>query len=70
MNKILKYILTGAGLFVLTNGSTNLEEQVLDETFSSIVSEKDAANGLIAPVYALLPTIYQHTTYFALQQIS
>ena len=70
MNKILKYILTAAGFFVLTNACTNLEEQVLDETFSSIVSEKDAANGLIAPVYALLPTIYQHTTYFALQQIS
>lgn len=57
-------------MFFLTNACTDLEEQVLDESFNTTVSEKDAANGVIAPVYALLPNIYQHTTYFSLQEIS
>lgn len=70
MNKKLIRIFTIVGVLFTANACTNLEEQVLDESFSTIVSEKDAANGVIAPVYALLPTIYQHTTYFALQEIS
>jgi starch-binding outer membrane protein, SusD/RagB family len=70
MNKKLTIIFAAIGLFFIGNSCTDLEEKVLDESFSTIVSEKDAANGVIAPVYALLPTIYQHTTYFALQEIS
>jgi starch-binding outer membrane protein, SusD/RagB family len=70
MNKKLSIIFTVIGVLFFANACTNLEEQVLDESFNTTVSEKDAANGVIAPVYALLPTIYQHTTYFALQEIS
>jgi starch-binding outer membrane protein, SusD/RagB family len=70
MNKKLIRIFTVVGVLFTANACTNLEEKVLDESFSTIVSEKDAANGVIAPVYALLPNIYQHTTYFALQEIS
>ena len=66
MKKITSLLLIAASL----TACTNLEEQVLDETFQTNVAEKDIAPGLIAPVYALLPTIYQHTTYFALQQIT
>ncbi len=49
---------------------TNLEEVVLDETFTSNLSEKQAADGIMAPVYARLPDIFTHTNYFALQEIS
>ena len=34
------------------------------------LTDKQLAEGTIAPVYAVLPTIFQHTTYFALQEIS
>jgi hypothetical protein len=51
-------------------GCTKLNEQILDESSITGQSDKQIADGLIAPVYALLPTIFQHTTYFALQEIS
>ncbi len=49
---------------------TNLEEVVLDESFTSNLSEKQAADGIMAPVYARLPDIFLHTNYFAIQEIS
>lgn len=59
-----------AGLFLAANSCTKLEEKVLDESLGSTLTAKEAADGILAPVYALLPTIYQHTTYFALQEIT
>ena len=70
MKKKISLILTVAGLLMFSNACTDLKEQVLDETLSTELSDEAAANGLIAPVYALLPNIFQHTTYFALQEIS
>lgn len=70
MKKKLSLIFTAAGILFLTNACTDLKEQVLDETLSTKLSDEDAAKGLIAPVYALLPNLFQHTTYFALQEIS
>ncbi|MBO0936675.1 RagB/SusD family nutrient uptake outer membrane protein [Fibrella sp. HMF5335] len=61
--------LTGVGLLLFT-GCTNLAEKVLDEASVSGLTDKQAADGNIAPVYARLPDIFQHTTYFALQEIS
>lgn len=49
---------------------TKLNEKVLDESSVSGLTEKQIADGLIAPVYAGLPSLFQHTTYFALQEIS
>ncbi|CAG4999118.1 hypothetical protein DYBT9275_02157 [Dyadobacter sp. CECT 9275] len=69
MKKKISLIFTAAGILWLS-ACTDLKEQVLDETLSTKVSDEDAANGLIAPVYALLPNLFQHTTYFALQEIS
>jgi hypothetical protein len=63
-------LLTLFGVFVTTNSCTDLEEEILDETSSRPATDKAAADGIIAPVYALLPTIYQHVTYFALQEIT
>ena len=53
----------------LTNCS-KLNEKVLDESSVTGLTDKQIAEGLIAPVYARLPDIYKHTTMFALQEIS
>jgi hypothetical protein len=63
-------ILTAAGILLLSNACTDLKEQVLDETLTANLTEQEAANGLLAPVYALLPDMFLHTRYFALQEIS
>src|SRR5919107_306783 len=59
-----------AATAVIIDGCTKLNEQILDESSVTGLSDKQIAEGNIAPVYAVLPTIFQHTTYFALQQIS
>jgi hypothetical protein len=69
MKKKLSILVTTVGLMVL-NSCTNLNEIVLDEASASGLSDKQAAEGIISPVYALLPNIFQHTNYFALQEIS
>ncbi|MGV3558895.1 RagB/SusD family nutrient uptake outer membrane protein [Larkinella arboricola] len=66
MKKILIVTIALLGL----NGCTNLTENVLDESSATGLTEKQAADGNLAPVYARLPDIFQHTTYFALQEIS
>ena len=57
---------------VAAGGScTKLNEKVLDESLStSGLTERQIADGQIAPIYALLPTLHEHTRYFALQEIS
>lgn len=57
------------GIIFLT-GCTKLDEVVLDESSVTGLSEKQIADGIIAPVYAGLPSLFQHTVYFALQEIS
>ena len=62
-------------LFVLVSivtmyGCTKLDEEILDESSVTGLTDKQLAEGTIAPVYAVLPTIFQHTNYFALQEIS
>jgi hypothetical protein len=49
---------------------TQLDETILDETLSSNLSDQDAANGALAPVYGKFTDIFTHTNYFALQEIS
>lgn len=70
MNKkifILPFIITA---LVSATGCTKLNEQVLDESSVSNLTDKQAAEGIIAPVYAQLPSLFQHTTYLAIQEIS
>ena len=69
MKKKLSILVTTVGLMVF-NSCTNLNEIVLDDASASGLSDKQAAEGIISPVYALLPNIFQHTNYFALQEIS
>ncbi|HKO81835.1 MAG TPA: RagB/SusD family nutrient uptake outer membrane protein [Chitinophagaceae bacterium] len=49
---------------------TKLNEKILDESSPAGLTEQQIAEGTIAPVYNPLPTLFQHTNYFALQEIS
>ena len=70
---MIKKILGLSLLFISILGSnscTKLKEQILDESSVTGLTDKQVAEGNIAPVYALLPTLYQHTNLFSLQEIS
>lgn len=69
MKKTLLLILAFVAL-TGTYSCTNLAENVLDEASVSGLSNQQLADGNIAPVYALLPNIFLHTNYFAIQEIS
>lgn len=64
------FILSIYTITVVAGGCSKLHERVLDETSSTGETEKEVAEGLIAPVYAILPGLFQHTQLFALQEIS
>ncbi|MEP7374060.1 MAG: RagB/SusD family nutrient uptake outer membrane protein [Chitinophagaceae bacterium] len=68
-NKITTLLLIFTAISIL-DSCTKLDEEVLDESSTTGKTDKEIAEGLIAPVYARLPDIYRHTTYFALQEIS
>lgn len=70
MKKLISALLLLLSLALANNSCTDLKEEVLDETSATGLSQTQAAEGIIAPVYALLPSIFQHTTYFAIQEIS
>lgn len=69
MKRKLTILLSFACIMVV-GSCTNLEEVILDETNVTGLSDKQAAEGIIAPVYARLPDIFLHTNYFAIQEIS
>ncbi|GAB4039255.1 RagB/SusD family nutrient uptake outer membrane protein [Spirosoma jeollabukense] len=69
MKKIVLSLLALVSL-ASTYSCTNLAENVLDEASVSGLSDKQLADGNIAPVYAQLPNIFLHTNYFTLQEIS
>ncbi len=56
--------------FIIIEGCTDLEEEILDETSSTGLTDKQVADGIIAPVYAPMFDLFLHTTYFTLQEIS
>lgn len=70
MIRKLFYILSAYIVLTALHSCTKLNEQILDETSSTGATDKEVTEGLIAPVYAVLPGLFQHTQYFALQQIS
>ncbi|MFN8356102.1 MAG: RagB/SusD family nutrient uptake outer membrane protein [Spirosomataceae bacterium] len=69
MNKKIVLLVSMVGL-MLVGSCTNLEETILDETSVTGLTDRQAADGIVAPVYARLPDIFLHTNYFALQEIS
>ncbi|RPE05946.1 RagB/SusD family nutrient uptake outer membrane protein [Chitinophaga lutea] len=70
MKKIQSYILLAFAGIAVTSGCTKLNEEVLDEILITQQTEKEVAEGVTSAAYAKLPDIWQHTTYFALQEIS
>lgn len=69
MKKTLIRTLTVSSLLLFA-ACTDLTENVLDEASVTGLSDRQAADGNLAPVYARLPDIFSHTTYFALQEIT
>ncbi|MEO5582032.1 MAG: RagB/SusD family nutrient uptake outer membrane protein, partial [Saprospiraceae bacterium] len=69
MKKSILILLVFVSL-LFTENCTQLDEQILDETLSSNLSDQDAANGALVPVYGKFTDIFTHTNYFALQEIS
>jgi len=67
--KILGLLLLFASI-AISDSCTKLKEKVLDESSVTGLTDKQIAEGNIAPVYALLPELYKHTNYLALQEIS
>ncbi|RYG05788.1 MAG: RagB/SusD family nutrient uptake outer membrane protein, partial [Chitinophagaceae bacterium] len=67
--KIFSLMLMGTCITAI-NSCTKLQETVLDESSVAGLSDKQLAEGLTAPAYAVLPSIFLHTNYFALQEIS
>ena len=65
----LLLLATCAGITMMA-GCAKLDENVLDESSVTGLTDKQIAEGAIAPVYARLPDIWLHTNYFALQEIS
>lgn len=64
------YTLLALSALLTAYGCTDLTENVLDETSATGLSDRQAADGILVPAYALLPNIFLHTNYFALQEIS
>ena len=70
MKKKIIYILFLFVTIASIYSCTKLDEEILDESSVTGLTDKQLAEGTIAPVYNVLPTIFQHTNYFALQEIS
>jgi hypothetical protein len=68
-HKILILLLAFIGL-TTTYSCSKLDEKVLDESSVAGLTDKQQAEGIIAPVYAKLEDVFTHTNYFALQEIS
>lgn len=71
-NISLRKILLLSLLFcvMFSNSCTDLSEEVLDESLSGGATVEEEAAGSLAPAYAVLPGLFQHTIYFTLQEIS
>ena len=70
MKKQIRNIFLAVTGIILLHSCTKLDEEVLDESSVTGLTDKQIADGIIAPVYARLPDIFLHTNYFALQEIS
>ncbi len=69
MNKKIAILFMFLGAIVI-EGCTDLEEEILDESSATGLTSKQAADGIIAPVYGRLYDLFNHTNYFAIQEIS
>ena len=70
MKKIVYKLSFFTFILLLGWSCTDLEEQILDESLSGGASQSNLIKSSVAPAYALLPDLYLHTKYFAVQEIS
>lgn len=49
---------------------TDLQEDILDETSATGLSQNEIVEGNIAAAYAVFPSLFNHVNYFNLQEIS
>ncbi len=70
MKKKIIYSLFFFGSVASIYSCTKLNEEILDEASVAGLTDKQLAEGTIAPAYGVLPSLFQHTQYFALQEIS
>jgi hypothetical protein len=70
MTKKIITLLVAIITITMTNSCSKLTEKVLDEGSVAGLTEKQQAEGIIAPVYAKLEDVFLHTGYFDLQEIS
>ncbi|MFC0772356.1 RagB/SusD family nutrient uptake outer membrane protein [Terrimonas alba] len=70
MKKKFLYTLFFISGIAAVESCTKLNEEILDEASVAGLTDKQLAEGTIAPVYSVLPSLFQHTQYFALQEIS
>jgi starch-binding outer membrane protein, SusD/RagB family len=55
---------------VIAQGCTDLSEEVLDENLTTKLTDEQAADAVIAPVYGQMFDMFTHTNYFSIQEIS
>lgn len=69
MKKILSLLLL---LFctILIDGCTDLDEEILDETSPTGLTDQQAAEGNLVSAYAKFSSLFTHVNYFNLQEIS
>lgn len=58
-----------AGL-LLASSCTDLNEEILDETSATGLSQNEIVKGNVAAAYAVFPDLFNHVNYFNLQEIS
>ncbi|QDH80457.1 RagB/SusD family nutrient uptake outer membrane protein [Echinicola soli] len=59
-----------AVVLLITAGCTDLDEQILDETSASGLSQNEIVEGNVAAAYAVFSNLFNHVNYFNLQEIS
>ena len=64
---ILLQVLFG---LLLIESCSDLNEKILDETSTTGLTDKQVADGIIAPAYATFSGLFNHTNYFNIQEIS
>jgi hypothetical protein len=69
MKKKILLLMLFVGIIII-EGCTDLEEQILDESSTAGITDKQTADGIIAPVYGRLFDLFNHTNYFDAQEIS
>ena len=67
--KIFSLLMMFIGIMII-DGCTDLGEEILDETSATGLSEREIADGMIAPAYGIFSELFTHTHYFNLQEIS